>query len=199
MDATKYGDIKFHLLASTWKSEEEPEPEPENTQADPSAYNPVFEEIRAGYEACMYGEGKSPFIDYSEVQWTVENKADVGGVTYAIYDINKDGTPEMIMGYPEFYIPDSDTNFTVYEIYAFDRDHAVPLSSYFETKYDYINIYDDGTIRTHVGNGGDPTEEVYLIPAFGAYLDHTGTASINDDYRPEPADIHYTSILKYVG
>ena len=199
VDATKYGDIKFHLLASTWKSEEEPKPEPENTQADPSAYNPVFEEIRAGYEACMYGEGKSPFIDYSEVQWTVENKADVGGVTYAIYDINKDGTPEMIMGYPEFYIPDSDTNFTVYEIYAFDRDHAVPLSSYFETKYDYINIYDDGTIRTHVGNGGDPTEEVYLIPAFGAYLDHTGTASINDDYRPEPADIHYTSILKYVG
>ena len=102
------------------------------------------------------------------------------------------------MGYPEFYIPDSDTNFTVFEIYAFDRDHAVPLAAYFETEYDYINIYSDGTVCTHVGNGGDPNEEVYELLEYSSYLEHKGSRNVFES-NAHGAEIHYECILTPVG
>lgn len=190
--AGDYGNIDWHLFKEAPKEEEEPEPEPE--PADTVSYLSVFEEIRRGYEDCMSGSGKSPYIDYPEVQWTVKNKAEYGGVKYSLYDINDDGTPEMVMGYPEFYVPDSDTNFTIYEIYAFDRDHAVPLTGSFETKYDYINVYSDGTICTHIGNGGDPNEEVYVLPEYSSNLEHKGSRNIFESDAKD-AEIHYESIL----
>ncbi len=174
------------------------EAEEDPSASEASDYASVFESVRAQYEDAMTGNASNPLLsEYWVVQWTADNKDQYGGVRYALHDLNGDGTPEMIMGYPEFYIPDVDTNYTIFEIYAFDRDHAVPLTPYFETKYDYINIDEDGTIATHVGNGGDPNEELYMLPPYenSSYLEHTGTRNIREDVRPKSLVLHFASIL----
>lgn len=193
VDATEYGNVEFQVLTSAKESEPEPDP------VEEISYETAFEEIRLGYELCMAGDdGGVGYLRYPEVQWTVENMDEVGGVVYSLYDINSDGTPEMIMGYPEFYTPDSDTNFTVFEIYAFDGKYAVPIRGIFETEFDYINIYSDGTICTHIGNGGDPNEEVYELEAGSAKLNHIGSRNIFEK-ETKPAEIHFNKVIEKIG
>lgn len=178
--------------------ESEQEADVEETETE-IKYETAFEEIRLGYELCMAGDdGGVGYLRYPEVQWTVENMDEVGGVVYSLYDINSDGTPEMIMGYPEFYTPDSDTNFTIFEIYAFDGKYAVPIRRTFETDYDYINIYSDGTIGTHIGNGGDPNEEVYELEVGSAKLNHIGNRNIFEK-ETKPAEIHFNKVIEKIG
>lgn len=182
-------------------SEIEQEPEIINEPEEEITYKTVFEETRDAYEHLMNGDTSDGtgvgYLRYPEVQWTVDNFDEVGGVVYSLYDINSDGTPEMVMGYPEFYPVDTDTNYTVFEIYAFDGKEAVPLRRTFETDFDYINIYDDGTICTHVGNGGDPNEEVYVIQENSAELEHTGTRDILDN-QAKSAEIHFNMIIEKI-
>ena len=182
-------------------SETEQEPEIIDEPEEEITYKTVFEEIRDAYEHLMNGDTSDGtgvgYLRYPEVQWTVDNYDEVGGVVYSLYDINSDGTPEMVMGYPEFYPVDTDTNYTVFEIYAFDGKEAVPLRRTFETDFDYINIYDDGTIGTHIGNGGDPNEEVYVIQENSAELEHTGTWDILDN-QAKSAEIHFNMIIEKI-
>ncbi|MBQ5441122.1 MAG: hypothetical protein IIU36_02510 [Firmicutes bacterium] len=182
-------------------SETEQEPEIIDEPEEEITYKTVFEEIRDAYEHLMNGDTSDGtgvgYLRYPEVQWTVDNYDEVGGVVYSLYDINSDGTPEMVMGYPEFYPVDTDTNYTVFEIYAFDGKEAVPLRRTFETDFDYINIYDDGTIGTHIGNGGDPNEEVYVIQENSAELEHTGTRDILDN-QAKSAEIHFNMIIEKI-
>ncbi len=197
VDATKYGDIKFHLLASTWKSEEEPESEVKQTDA--SAYNDAFEQIRFGYEMCMAEDPRGDeYLEYRGVEWTVENKQDVGGVAYALYDINSDGIPEMIMGYPEFYWPDIDYNswFFPFEIYAFDGEKAVPLCKDLVDQYGLHNIHigKNGSIILTEGNGGISSQAYCELSQHGSSLKVTDFYdSINYPNGPEFNFDHYVN------
>jgi hypothetical protein len=115
-------------------------------------------------------------------------------------DVNKDGTPEMIMGYPEWAAEATDNIYTPFEIYAFDGTSAVPLTKGFVKDFDYLSIAPDGMLWTHRGNGGDPIIETYSLPQGGSEVEYLGDLNIMEDDMPKQVDdLEYTSITDSVN
>ena len=192
--AADYGGLEFEVFMENPGDAITPEEAPTAESA--------FEEIRQGYEQCMSegAKGDSPYLEYSAVRWTVENIDSCGAVAYALYDVNKDGTPEMIMGYPEWAAEATDNIYTPFEIYAFDGTSAVPLTKGFVKEFDYLSIAPDGMLWTHRGNGGDPIIETYSLPQGGSEVEYLGDLNIMEDDMPKQVDdLEYTSITDSVN
>lgn len=181
--------------AAEQEPEQEAQQETTEDQGTEVKFEDAFEDIRRGYEMCMAEgpNGSSPYLAYSEVAWTVENKNAYGAVMYALIDFNNDGTPEMVMGYPGL----EDGGYTPFEVYAFDGEESEALTESFVKAHDYIHIAPDGRIWTHRGNGGDPICETYEIPAGTAELNYLGDFNMyeEDDPGDIQRSIEYNSIL----
>ena len=193
VDATEVSGIRFSLLHERFGAGGLADDGRGEDEIAEDAMIEAFEEVRAGYEACMSGNATkdSPYLKYPAVQWSIEYGVPV---KYALYDINEDGTLEMLMGHED------EGGYTPFEIYAFDGTDTAPLTPGFVRDFTYINICKDNTIRTHIGNGGDPREDIYELPANGAELVHSGSINIYEtEFVGDVEGIVYNSILTSVA
>ena len=166
----------------------------------------AFQTILAGYQDCMSGGlgGSSPYLYYECVRLTLEAWDESCRLVYGLYDVNSDGTPELVLAM-ETRLWTGQMSYTPFEVYAFDGKGAVPLCRELLEVYEVPVIGDNGTIWSTVREGDSSSVTFYELPYHGSELMQTmhfdlitSEDTFFEQYRPENAVITYYGILEPV-
>ena len=191
----------------TEPSEAETEPVTESGAEDwGNAWIGAYQTVLDGYRNCMAEGlgGTSPYLYYECVRLTLEAWDPSCRLVYGLYDVNGDGTPELVLAM-EILLWTGAPSYTEFEVYAFDGTGAVPLCRELLKVDEVPVIGDNGTIWSTLREGESSSVTFYELPFHGSELVqtmHFDLITYEDTYfelyRPENAVITYYSIQKSV-
>lgn len=166
----------------------------------------AYQTVLDGYRDCMAEGpgGTSPYLYYECVRLTLEAWDPSCRLVYGLYDVNGDGTPELVLAM-EIRLWNGAPSYTEFEVYAFDGTGAVPLCRELLEVEEVPVIGDNGTIWSTLREGESSPVTFYELPFHGSELVqtmHFDLITYEDTYfelyRPENAVITYYSILESV-
>ena len=191
----------------TEPSEAETEPVTESGAENwGNAWIGAYQTVLDGYRDCMAEGlgGTSPYLYYECVRLTLEAWDPSCRLVYGLYDVNGDGTPELVLAM-EILLWTGAPSYTEFEVYAFDGTGAVPLCLGLLEEYEVPVIGNNGTIWSTLREGESSSVTFYELPFHGSELVqtmHFDLITYEDTYfelyRPENAVITYYSIQKSV-
>ena len=154
----------------------------------------AYQNIIEGYrEALAQGpDGDSPYLQYEFVRnaaGQTDNTNWQGTMNYAVYDVNGDGTDELIVA--SYY---EETWYLAFEMYTYADGEAIPLFREPEPDLERFYVAPDGILWTARGNGGIDPVNVYTLPAGGTALTYERTVPGLEWEYPGYAPLEYKDI-----